>query len=490
MPNRATVRTTARTALRSDSAHATQVVDTPVSHSPGPGGKPLARRAARVPVHALGTALDDGRGREWLDGASGRLCSPAGQSHPAIAAAVAQQLGQMAVLPAGLEPHSEAHAHRLASRLAALAADALCAGAALDPDEPPCSIGVRLCAQPDDAWRMAIGAALAWHDESGRHGNTGRNIVLTDGLPDAALRFALHGVAHRADRLLGFARVPQPRLVEDKFVKGQPADGARLAEAFRQTVSLLGADRIAAVVIEPLGTRHGVFVPPHGYLEAVREVCAETGIVLIFDERHCAFGRSGAAFAAQRFGVAPDLLVLGDVLTNGALPMGAVLAADGFAEALNRLGADTLLESTPTSSGPLSAPSSAALPAASSAPTPAAVAAAHALLDLCEREALFARAAEHAPRFLHDVFALADLPVVSDIRGYGLLAGLAIDGMHAGARAPITAAALQRRLFDAGLIVQTAGDMLLLAPALTASRAALDEMGARLRAVLSACDRD
>jgi beta-alanine--pyruvate transaminase len=335
-------------------------------------------------------------------------------------------------------------------------------------------VAVRLCAHASDAVRIAIDTVFAWHEEQDTAGD-GRNIVLTDVLADDGLQFAMRSPSRHASGLLGLARLPQPRLVEDKFVKGQPADGARLAEAFRQTIAVLGPTRIAAVMIEPLGMSHGILVPPHGYLEAIRELCSDAGIALIFDERRCALGRTCAAFAAQLFGVAPDLIVAGDVLTNGTLPLGAVLAGAAFAHALRRAGGGHPVHTWPAAG------------TMSDTPSAASVAAAHAMLDICEHDGLFARAAAQSPRFLHDIFALADLPVVSDIRGYGLLAGLAIDARHAGGRTAIDAAVLQRRLFDAGLVVERAEGTLLLAPALVMGRVELDEMGSRLRAVLSDC---
>jgi len=211
-----------------------------------------------------------------------------------------------------------------------------------------------------------------------------------------------------------------------------------------------------------------VLVPPVGYLERVREIASAHGILLVFDEVICGFGRTGKAFAAQSFGVQPDILTMAKAISNGVVPMGAV--------AVSREIHDRVINHAPAGQIEF-------FHGYTTGGHPVAAAASIATLDLYQRDSLFERGEALSDYFLDKLFTLRDLPVVTDIRGFGLLAGieLAADGQpgQRGYR-------IQNALFDAGLHIKTTGDTIIVAPALVAEKSHLDEVVAILLRVLAA----
>jgi len=209
-----------------------------------------------------------------------------------------------------------------------------------------------------------------------------------------------------------------------------------------------------------------VLVPPLGYLQRLREICDRHRLLLIFDEVITGFGRLGDMFAAQTFGVVPDMIVFAKTVSNGAAPLGGVL--------VRREIHDTLMHGPPhlaelmhgyTCSG-----------------HPLACAAALAMLDTLEREALPARVRELAPHFERAVHALADAPGVVSVRNIGLAAGieLAADAGAPGQRGQRAQAAA----FDHGLLTRAPGDTLVLAPPFISEPRDIDRMVERLRAAI------
>lgn len=259
------------------------------------------------------------------------------------------------------------------------------------------------------------------------------------------------------------ARMRHTRVPESRFTRGQPAEGAERADDLRRRIASPGGSAVAACLVEPVAVAAGVLVPPKGYLERLRAICDANRILLVFDEASCGLGRTGAAFASLSLGVAPDLIVLGDALANGAQAIGAILVRDDVRDAIAR---------SPEAQDRLDA----------LAPPLPACAAAEAALDIAVRERLFERAARMTPAFLDAMFSLSDLSLVTDIRGYGMLA--AFD--FAPARVPgARGRELRARLKNAGLIVEIAGDTAIVAPALTIDEKQVDTMAAILRKVLS-----
>src|SRR5690606_8525311 len=197
-------------------------------------------------------------------------------------------------------------------------------------------------------------------------------------------------------------------LAKNAFTKGVPEHGAELAQDLERLIALHDASSIAAVIVEPIAGSTGVLVPPKGYLQKLREICTKHGILLIFDEVITGFGRTGSAFAAQEFGVTPDLITCAKGLTNGAVPMGAVIASRQIHDAFMTGPAAAIeLFHGYTYSG-----------------HPTACAAGLATLGIYEREGLFERAREIAPYWEQAVHSLKGSPHVIDIRNYGLVAGI------------------------------------------------------------------
>jgi beta-alanine--pyruvate transaminase len=255
-------------------------------------------------------------------------------------------------------------------------------------------------------------------------------------------------------------------LPENRFSRGQPESGAELANDLERLAALYGPATIAACFVEPIAGSTGVLVPPVGYLERLREICDAHGILLVFDEVICGFGRTGKAFGADSFGVKPDIMTMAKALTNGAQPMGAVAVSNKIYETVVSESRESQIELFHgyTYSG-----------------HPAACAAGLATLDIYEKEGLFDRAAEMSSYFLDSVFALSEVPAVTDIRGYGLLAGFDVAPAETpGARGT----EIQKRLFAAGLHVKMTGDAGILAPPLVCEREHIDEICSILKQVL------
>jgi beta-alanine--pyruvate transaminase len=409
------------------------------------------KRQPRMFVRASGMHYFDPAGRQVLDGSSGLFCSPAGHCRPEIAAAVAEQLHTLDYTPSFMRGHPGAFA--LADAVAALTPRGL--------DH------VFFCNSGSEAVDTAMKIALAYHLAR----NEGQRSYFV------ARERAYHGVNIGGTALSGMVRnrdtygallpgvlhLRHTLLPENRLTRGVGRAGAELADDLLRFVNLVGEKRIAAVFVEPIAGSTGVLVPPHGYLERLREICDRYGILLVFDEVITGFGRTGAAFAATSFNVTPDIMTMAKALTNGAQPMGAVAVR-------------TSIYRTIVDAAPDGAPEF--FHGYTYSAHPAACAAGLATLEIYQREQLFARARELSGYFLDKMFALQDLSAVHDVRGYGLLAGIELKaGKAPGARG----AELQAKLFDRGLHVKTTGDNAIMAPAFIATHADVDLMSAMLR---------
>ncbi len=254
---------------------------------------------------------------------------------------------------------------------------------------------------------------------------------------------------------------------DNKFKRGQPENGGvELANDLERMVQTYGGSTIAACFVEPVAGSTGCLVPPKGYLERLREICDQHGILLVFDEVICGFGRLGAPFAAQAFNVTPDLMTLAKALTNGCQPMGAVAVKDDIYETVTSASPDNAIEFFHgyTYSG-----------------HPAACAAGLATQEIYERENLFQRAADLSEYFLDAVWSLQDLDIVTDIRGIGLMAGVdvAMDGAPG-----VRGTRVQKALFHSGCHIKFTGDCGIIAPPLVSEEVHIDEMVEKLRATL------
>jgi beta-alanine--pyruvate transaminase len=394
-------------------------------------------------------------GRQILDGSSGLFCTPLGHGRREIADAVHEQLLTLDFAPTFTRAHPKAFA--LASRVA--------------EHTPPGLDRVFFASSGSEAVDTAMKIALAYHRARGE----GQRTMFV------SRERAYHGVNMGGVALSGLVRnregfgagVPgvvhmrHTHLPENRFARGLPEKGAELADDLARLGALHGFANVAAVFIEPIAGSTGCLPPPRGYLERVRELCDQHGILLVFDEVITGWGRTGQPFAAQTFGVTPDLIAMAKAITNGAQPMGAV--------AVKRAIHDTIVER-----GPLHAPEF--FHGYTYSAHPAACAAGLATLALYETERSFESARALAPYFQERVFSLCDLPSVADVRGFGLLAG--VDVRTRDGAPGLAGNEVQKRLFDAGLHVKATGDALLLAPAFAMTRAQIDELVGVLRDVL------
>lgn len=413
------------------------------------------KREPRLFVRASGMHYWSARGQKILDGSSGLFTSAAGHCRPEIAAAVAEQLQTLDYTPSFMRGHPAAFA--LADGIAELTPK--------DIDH------VFFCNSGSEAVDTAMKVALAYHlarkeaertyfvsRERAYHGvNIGGTSLSGMVRNREAFGALLPGVLHLRHTLL-----PQNRCT-----RGMGAAGAELADDLLRFVDLVGRRRIAAVFIEPIAGSTGVIVPPRGYLERIREICDRHGILLVFDEVICGFGRTGQPFAAASFGVTPDIITMAKAMTNGAQPMGAVAVKSHIYR--------TIVDGAPAGAPEF-------FHGYTYSAHPAACAAGLATLEIFRKEALFAKASELSQYFQDAMFALQDLPAVADVRGYGMLAGIEV---KAGQLPGVRGTELQAKLFDRGLHVKTTGDVAIIAPAFIASRGDIDLMGAILREAIS-----
>jgi beta-alanine--pyruvate transaminase len=384
-------------------------------------------------------------GRAILDATAGLWCVNAGHGREPIVEAIRDAAGRLDYAP------SFQLGHPAAFDFAGQLAEILPAG--MDH--------VFFCNSGSEAVDSALKIALAWQRAAGRGTRTrligrerayhgvGFGGISVGGIVGnrAAYGALLPGVdhlRHTYDPSLG-------------VVRGQPERGAELADDLERLVGLHGADNIAAVIVEPLAGSTGVLVPPKGYLERLRAICDKHQILLIFDEVITGFGRLGAATAAERFGVTPDIMTLAKGLTNAAVPMGAVgVRSEIYEGMMQAIASGIELPHGYTYSG-----------------HPLAVAAGQATLDLYRDEGLFQRAADLEPVWERAVHGLAGAPHVKDIRNLGLVAGIELESRPgaAGQRA----AEVFRACFDAGLLVRVTADIIALSPPLIISPAQIDQ---------------
>jgi len=415
-------------------------------------------RAFKARPRLLATAKDmhyyTPEGRALLDGTAGLWCVNAGHARRPIVEAIQRAAGELDYAPSFQLSHPKAFefAQRLTGILPAGFDQVFFANSGSEAVDTALKIAL--------AYQRAIGQGTRTRligREKGYHG-VGFGGISVGGLPNNRRAFALlPGVDHIRHTLDPAAA----------FTRGQPEAGAELADDLERLVALHGAETIAAVIVEPVAGSAGVIVPPKGYLERLRAICDRHGVLLIFDEVITGFGRLGAATAAERFGVTPDLITLAKGLTNAAVPMGAVAVRGGIYDAV--VGAAPagveLFHGYTYSAHPL------------------AVAAGRAALDLYAEEGLFERAAGLEPLWAEAVHSLAAAPHVKDVRNFGLVAGVELEPRD-GAPGQRAAEVFQT-CFDEGALIRVTADTIALSPPLIISEAQIDELTARVASALA-----
>jgi len=254
--------------------------------------------------------------------------------------------------------------------------------------------------------------------------------------------------------------LPHTLLANNAFSRGVPHNGVELADELLNIIALHDASNIAAVIVEPFAGSGGVLIPPLGYLQRLREICTTNNILLIFDEVITGFGRAGAYTGSEAFGVTPDLLNFAKQITNGAQPLGAVVAKKEIYDTFIATGGpDYMLEFAH---------------GYTYSAHPVACAAGIAALDVLVKEEMISRVKLLAPYFEQAVHSLMGVKHVTDIRNYGLAAGLTIDALPGEpARRPYEIA---MKCLDKGFYVRYGGDTIQLAPPFIIERPEIDSL--------------
>ena len=413
------------------------------------------KQAPRLLAKASGVHYWTPEGRQILDGIAGLWCVNAGHARPKIVQAIAEQAAEMDFAP----PFNMAHpkAFELAERIVELAPEGM--NKVFFANSGSEAV--------DTALKMAIGYHRARGEgtrtrligrERGYHGvNFGG--ISVGGIVGNRKAFGplLPGVDHIRHT---------HDLSRNAFSRGVPEYGAELADDLERLVALHDASTIAAVIVEPVAGSTGVLLPPKGYLQRLRSICDKHGILLIFDEVITGFGRLGSPFAATHFGVTPDMMTVAKGITNGCVPMGAVLVKQHIHDAF-MTGPEHLIEF---------------MHGYTYSAHPLACAAALGTLDTYAEDGLLTRGAAMAPVFENALHSLAGAPHVIDIRNIGLVGGIELD--------PIPGLP-GKRAFDVflecwerGVLIRTTGDTIALSPPLIVESSHIDQIVSTIADVL------
>ena len=397
-------------------------------------------------------------GRAVLDGTAGLWCTNAGHNRDPIVAAIRAQAAELDYAPAFQFSHPKAF--ELASRVAALAPG--------DLDH------VFFCNSGSEAVDTALKIALAFHNVRGE-GTRTRLIGRERGYHGVGFGgISVGGIVNNrkffGSLLAGVDHLPSTYNREHQaFSKGEPDWGEHLADELERIVALHDASTIAAVIVEPMAGSTGVLPAPKGYLRRLRAICDKYGILLILDEVITGFGRLGYAFAAERYGIVPDIMTFAKGITSGTVPMGGVIVRKGIYDAFMR-GPEHVVELFHgyTYSG-----------------HPLACAAGLATLDLYRDERLFERARALEPLWADAAMGLKGLPNVLDIRCVGLTAGIDLASRPdaVGRRAY---EAMEHAFTKQNLVIRITGDSIALTPPLIVSESEIGEIFGKVADVIRA----
>ena len=402
----------------------------------------------RMLSRASGMYYETPEGRKVLDGTAGLWCVNAGHGRKEITRAVAEQLEVMDYAP----PFQMGHpaAFELANAIVRIAPKGLehvfFTNSGSESVDTALKIALAYHRVKGDAARVRLlGRERGYHGVGFGGISVGGMVANRKAWPTAMIPGVDH-LAHTHD------------IKRNAFTRGLPTHGVELADDLERLVALHDASTIAAVIVEPIAGSTGVVLPPQGYLKRLREICDKHGILLIFDEVITGFGRTGAAFAAQEFGVTPDMITCAKGLTNGCVPMGAVLASKKIYDAFMQgpPNAIELFHGYTYSAHPI------------------ACAAGLAALDIYHRDELLTRAKKTGPVFEKALHELRGLPHVIDIRNYGLVGAIELQPIATtpGARA----FSVFLKCFERGLLIRTTGDTIALSPALIIEPKHIEEL--------------
>ncbi|WP_036241929.1 aspartate aminotransferase family protein [Mesorhizobium sp. STM 4661] len=417
------------------------------------------KQAPRMFVSAKDMHYTTSDGRKVLDGTAGLWCVNAGHCRPKITEAIQHQAAELDYAPAFQMGHPIVF--ELANRLVDIA--------------PKGMDHVFFTNSGSESVDTALKMAIAYHRVKGEGSRTrligrerGYHGVNFGGISVGGI------VSNRkmfGTLLGGVDHMPHTHLPEkNAFSKGVPEHGAELANELERIVTLHDASTIAAVIVEPVAGSTGVILPPKGYLQKLREICTKHGILLIFDEVITGFGRLGTPFAADYFGVTPDIMTTAKGVSNGVIPMGAVFVKKEIHDAF-MTGPEHMIEFFHgyTYSG-----------------NPIACAAALGTLDTYKEEGLLTRGEELAPYWEDALHSLKGEPNVIDIRNIGLIGAIEL--------APIAGQPTKRafsafvKAFERGALIRTTGDIIALSPPLIITKGQINELIDHVRDVLRSID--
>jgi len=418
------------------------------------------KAAPRLLVKAEGMYYTTAEGRRILDGFSGLWCCNAGHCAKPIVEAIQAQAATMDYAPAFQMGHPLAF--ELANELVELAPGKL--------DH------VFFCNSGSEAVDSALKIAIAWHRAKGEGQRTrligrerayhgvGFGGMSVGGIP-------ANRKVYGNSMLPGVDHLPHTHNLErNAFTRGQPEWGAHLADELERIVALHDASTIAAVIVEPMAGSTGVLIPPKGYLQKLREITRKHGILLIFDEVITAFGRMGTNFAADLYGVEPDMITFAKGVTSGTVPMGGVIVASDIYQAFMSGPAATieLFHGYTYSAHPL------------------ACAAGIATLQFYKDQKLFERAARMAKVLEDRLHSLKGARHVIDVRNHGLVGAVELASRPGAIGARTFEAYL--KCYEKGVLIRQTGDILAIAPALIIEESQIDQIVETLRSVLQGLD--
>lgn len=409
------------------------------------------KKSPRVVAKAEGAYYWDNKGNKILDGISGLFNCPAGHGRQEIIDAVTQQLKKC-----DYNPHfnmANEISCQLTEKLAEVSPPNLkkfffCCSGSESIDTAMKIVRNYWMVKGQASKQMFISRERAYHGVN--WGGTSLSGMVNN---RKAFGLGLPGIAH----------IRHTWVKENRFIKNQPPhQGVALANDLQRMVELYGAENIGACFIEPIAGSFGTLVPPTGYLERIREICTTNDILLVYDEVITGFGRTGKAFASQTFNVMPDIMTMAKAITNGSVPMGAIAVSDNIYDVLTSNSPENAVEM---------------FHGYTYSAHPVACAAGIATMDIFKNEKLFEKGASLSPYFLDKMFELKKFDVITDIRGFGMIAAfdLAVDETP-GKRGRD----FYQQLFHQGLHLRATGDAIIIAPPLISEKKHIDELFEKL----------
>ena len=410
------------------------------------------KKDPRLITEAKGVYLKDHKGRTQIDASSGLFCNPLGHGRKEIIDAITKQLKTLDYV----QPFQQGFggSFELATRISKHTPGNLN------------QIFYTICGST--AVETALKISIAYHKARGqgqRFRFVGRERAYHGmNIGGTSVGGMINNVKTFASILIpGVVHMRHTHLSEHKFVKGQPETGAELANDLERIAMNFGAENIAACIVEPISGSTGTLVPPKGYLNKLREICDKYNILLIFDEVITGWGRTGSVFAAQEYGVTPDIMTMAKATTNGIVPMGVVAVKEEIY--------DTIINASPEGAVEL-------FHGYTYSGIPVAVAAALAVQDIFEKEDIFNRAKNLSPYFLDGLFSLKDIDCIENIRGYGLMGGVDIKKSEKHGKAGFQ---VYKKCYETGVNFKATGDCLIIAPPFISEKKHIDEIIEKLR---------